>query len=79
MSLKHIEFDQLATQRRLDAERLFTLAGSAQAVMCRLDFPVDTLQDRNFENISGFYANLVGKLDALPSLLPIGLRFELEP
>ena len=68
MSLKHIEFERLANQHRLDAERLFTLAESAQAVLRRLEFPVGTLQDRNFENISSFYANLVGRLDALPGL-----------
>ena len=47
---------------------LVTPSFDAQAILRRLELPVGTLQDRNFENINSFYANLVGRLDPLSGL-----------
>ena len=51
----------------MDAHGIFRLAEPAQAALSRLSLPVADLPDQNFENISRFYADLVGRLEALPS------------
>ena len=42
------------------------MAEPAQDAIRRLGLPVADLPDQNFENISNFYADLVGRLEALP-------------
>ena len=68
-ALELYKYVELCRQRRLDAHGLFRLAEPAQAGLSRLSLPVADLPDQNFENISRFYADLVGRLEALPSFL----------
>lgn len=63
------DLDSLRSQRRRDAKALFGIAGRANAALQQLGLPTSDLADRDFANITRFFAGLVGKIEALPLMV----------
>lgn len=66
----------LRSQRRRDAEALFGIAGRANAALQQLGLLTSDLADRDFANITRFFAGLVGKIEALPLMVSQAVQDE---